>query len=106
MTPKQERLIEYIRKNYVAIMHGEAYTATNELKRFEVTELGVGGIVSLVAESGLVGDEGTMAAIFARNRIHIFIGPKGGIKYYNKRQTLKRGNRRLLYSIYCDQAHN
>jgi len=41
--------------------------------------------VSLITEVGRVGDEGTMAEIYARNRRHIFIGPRGGVKLANAR---------------------
>jgi len=63
-----------------------------EIKRWEIDEIGVNGILSLVVVVGLPGDEGTMAAIFARDHAHIFIGPRGGITYpvFRKRHQIER----------------
>ena len=77
MTRQQERKINLIRdymNNYMG-KHSDAY----EMKEEEIVDLGVGGIVSVVMETGMKEDEGTMAAVLCRNRIHVFIGPKGGV---------------------------
>ena len=77
MTRQQERKIEVIRNYMNGYMgrHSDGY----EMKEEHIEELGVGGIVSVVMETGMKEDEGTMAAILCRNRIHVFIGPKGGV---------------------------
>lgn len=104
MTKSQERTIENIKSRYLEAMHG--HTADDyEIKVFETKEL-YRGKISLVVESGLKGDEGTMASVFCRNRIHIFIGVRGGITYYNNKGTTKRPTRRTsLFSIYYDQKY-
>ena len=50
-----------------------------EIKRYEVKDYKY--FISVSLEVGLVGDEGTMASIFCRDRVHLFVGTRGGIKY-------------------------
>lgn len=75
MTKQQERRIAQIEE---IMMNLIGYPETKEIKEKSVEELGVGGIVSMVIEVGDKNDEGTLAAVFCRQRAHIFIGPKGG----------------------------
>ena len=54
-----------------------------ELKAWEVTDIGYGNLF-VICETGGVNDEGTMAALLCRARGTFTVGPKGGIK------TMKR----------------
>lgn len=60
-----------------------------EIKEYEVTELEC-GLVSVVLETGRKGDEGTLAELICRQRVHLFIGKRGGITYYDKNVKSKR----------------
>ena len=105
MTNAQERALARIK----ALVKQEFYSDKCEIKKWEVHENEY--FVSLVVEYGLKGDEGTWAEIFARDRCHLFIGKRGGIRYPVYRQ-LKNGEWRYSerrfegYSILqavCDQ---
>lgn len=77
MTNKQERVIKALKKQMADdFFYGHDY----EFKRVEVTESKF-GTVTLVLETGLIGDENTLASVYARNRIQVFIGKRGGITY-------------------------
>lgn len=105
MTQAQERKIEYIRKD----LEYEFFKGHKnpEIKKFEVEELEFGS-VSLVAEVGSVGDEGTCAEILCRERIHVFIGKNGAITYFPfsiKNGTTPRSlGRRSIYLVYYEQS--
>ena len=47
----------------------------------EYTVRGYDSFVSVILEVGMVGDEGTLAQVYARDRVHLFIGKRGGITY-------------------------
>ena len=105
MTQAQERRVEMIRREIEREffpMHRNP-----EIKEFKVEELDWGS-VSIVAEVGGIGDEGTYAAIMCRERIHVFIGRKGSISYYP--YSIKNGckarnlGRRSLYHVYYEQS--
>lgn len=83
ITSSQARAVELIKK---AMLDG---TKNHEIKRCDVKQ--VSGDVSLVIVEGMVGDEGTMAAVICRTYSHIFIGRRGGIYVYigDKRMPLK-----------------
>jgi hypothetical protein len=51
-----------------------------ELKTLTVTRFNNRSRVTLYAEAGLAGDEGTLASIFGRNKRHVTIGPRGAVK--------------------------
>ena len=96
ITPAQERALEYIAQKMTSnFVYGkpEEY----EFKAWELDYLfdneeansmwggrktPVGRILTLVAEVGSVGDEGTAAAWVCRNRVQLFIGQRGGISAY------------------------
>ena len=105
MTRSQERRIEMIRKDIQTEffrMHRNP-----EIKEFKVEELEWGS-VSLIAEVGGIGDEGTYAQLMCRERIHIFIGKNGAISYFP--YSIKNGNRsrnlgrRSIYHVYYEQS--
>lgn len=73
MTKAQQRKVDLIRRQ------AEKEFSFTELKRFEVTENEY--FVSVFAEIGMPNDEGTMAAVFARDSVHVFIGKRGGMRY-------------------------
>ena len=88
MTQAQERAVQRVKRMAEnSLFHGgpEKY----EFKQFEVTDH-EWGTVSVALETGMKGDEGTLAAIFARDYCHIFIGPRGAIYWYDKKCVEKR----------------
>lgn len=58
-----------------------------ELKVCELRRIGERRELSLVLEVGRVGDEGTLAHAFARDRWHFFVGDKGALRFPNKGRT-------------------
>ena len=86
MTKSQEKALARIRESVEAWGDGRY-----EIKRWEVEDHG--SFLSLVVQTGMPDDEGTAAEMFARDRAHIFIGPRGGITYpvwRNGRQIERR----------------
>lgn len=72
-----------------------------EIKRYEVDELEC-GLVSVVLEVGMIKDEGTYAAILCRDYVHLFVGKRGGISYFDKnikRRNLTSGESLLSVSL-------
>lgn len=104
MNEAQERAVEMIRTGMMEefdLSHG---AGRYELKQFVVHEHET--FVSVVAEVGMVGDEGKWSEIFCRNRVHIFIGKRGGMKY----PMMKRGRWytkrfKTLWCTYYDQEY-
>jgi len=86
MTPKQQKAVEWICKE---VIKNDGYGERYEYKRFEVVEYTDypysedSPMVYVVTDVGLVGDEGTMAEVFARVHRHIRVGPRGGLKLMN-----------------------
>lgn len=78
ITPLQEKTIRNIRK-MAENLHSSRYADKYEIKTFEVEDCKY--FVSLVVEVGMKDDEGTLAEVFCRDRAHLFIGPRGGIRY-------------------------
>ena len=107
MTKSQERTLERVKN---AIPKNFFHTDNYEIKDFRVEEFE--HFVSVYASIGLKDDEGTMAAIYCRETIHIFIGKRGGITYpmWNKKKkkqytkTLKYPE--LLYTVFYEQKYN
>ena len=84
MTNAQEKALQRIKN----LVESEFYHDEMEIKTWKIDENEY--FVSLVLEYGMKNDEGTLAEIFGRNRAHLFIGKKGGVRYpVNK--TLKNG---------------
>lgn len=50
-----------------------------EIKKLEITRFDNRSYVTLYVEAGLPNDEGTLAAIFARDTAHVTVGPRGGV---------------------------
>jgi hypothetical protein len=105
MTSAQERKVESIRKDLESVFFNGHKNP--EIKKFEVKESEL-GFVSLIAEVGGVGDEGTCAEILCRERIHVFIGKNGAITYFPfsiKNGTTPRSlGRHSLYNVYYEQS--
>ena len=82
MTKAQERKVKLIRRD------AETCFSFTEVKQFDVEENEY--FVSVYAVIGSPNDEGTLAAVFCRDRVHVFIGKRGGMTIpVNKR--LKNG---------------
>ena len=81
MTKQQERRIAQI-ENYMLSLHCRRNGENDyEIKYRQADQL-TENIVSLVVEVGMKNDEGTYAALLCRDRIHVFIGKKGGVRCY------------------------
>ena len=81
MTREQERVINQVR-NYMLTRYGKREGDLRyEMKQEQIEEIGY-GVVSVVFETGMINDEGTYAQIYCRDRVHLFIGKKGGVRTY------------------------
>jgi hypothetical protein len=65
------------------------------VKEFEVEESE--HFLIIYSVTGLKNDEGTMAAVFARDRRHIFIGKRGGIFAYGRNSVKYKGWFKAMY---------
>lgn len=63
-----------------------------EIKRLEISHAESTALTFVTIEAGLVGDEGTLAGVFCRDRRHISIGRRGGVTLLNPKRG-KRGPR-------------
>ena len=100
MTNAQKRAIARIDD----LVRKEFYNDKYEIKERKIDENEY--FVSMIIEWGLKNDEGTMAAIFARDRAHLFIGRKGGITYpvyKNGDSTCRRFSGITILQALCDQ---
>lgn len=79
MNKTQERVVERIRRDVMKTFDLSRGAGEYEMKEFTVNECKY--FVSVVAEVGMVNDEGTLASILCRNRVQLFIGERGGITY-------------------------
>lgn len=99
MTKQQEAMVNRIKKDIIrydftdSLKKGFTVEESRyEFKTFEVEEHAY-GVVSVYSVVGLKGDEGTMAACFARTTRQIFIGKRGGVRTYTN--TKKNGKAAL-----------
>lgn len=108
MTNSQEKAVARIR-NLAEKWASEGF-ADGEIKEWEVEENEY--FVSVVVEIGGKGDEGTLAEYIARDRAHIFVGKRGGMRYPVSKE-LKNGTWKHYYKTFggysilqavCDQA--
>ena len=95
MTKSQQNKINMI-KNLAKNLHGE-YSKNYEIKQWEIEEYET--FISLVVEIGMIGDENTYASIYGRDRIHVFIGKKGGVTMpiYKKNKTIYKPFKYMTY---------
>ena len=89
--PQMMALAEKFRDR-VMCKHSPAYRDLYEVKTFEVV-CSFGGGVSVVVETGRIGDEGTAASILCRDYRHVRIGKRGGITLLNAKS--KSNKKRL-----------
>ena len=85
MTKQQELAISKIKREVERQLF---YSENCEIKEWQVTENEYSVGVYFVV--GLKNDEHTLAEFYARDRGHVFIGKKGGLKYVTKRGALRR----------------
>lgn len=99
MTQAQERAVRKIRKLTDGIMFGDEW----EIKEWTVHENEY--FVSVIVETGMKNDEGTLASVFCRERAQLFIGKRGGIRYpvYKKKYVERRFNGYSLLKVVIDQ---
>ena len=95
MTNSQRNKINMIRKQAVNL-HGD-FAKNYEIKQWEIEEYDT--FISLVVEVGMIGDENTYASIYARDRLHVFIGKKGGvtIPIYKSNKTIYKPFKYMSY---------
>jgi hypothetical protein len=86
--PRAMQRAERFRDLVLAKQARTAGDAGAEIKQFEVEAAEDGGCFVLV-ETGRVGDEGTLAAIFCREYRHAHIGKRGGFHLLNAKQKSK-----------------
>lgn len=105
MTKRQEQAVAKIR----ALVEKDMLIDDNhEIKKFDLKELEY--FVSVIVETGMKNDEGTLASILCRDRAHMFVW-KGGRVTYPVSKTLKNGKFKCydkpfkanLWSVVCDQ---
>lgn len=80
MTKAQEREVERIRRMAERSLFFGTDKSKYEFKTWEVNENEF--FVEVRLETGLKGDEGTMAEVFGREFAQLFIGKKGGVTYF------------------------
>ena len=103
ITPQQATALCRILRDYNEDFNG---LGGHEIKEYEVHRSEY-GTLSVIVEEGLIGDEGTMAQIFCRNRIHVFIGIRGGITFYPwKSRSYKGRPYRGAFATAYDQKYH
>lgn len=96
-TGAQKRVVQALAEE---ALRGNAHPDTPvELKQCTLTRLGTRGTLSLVLVVGRVGDEGTLGEVFSRSRWHLFLGPRGGIRYPSKGRARARRARNAFHAI-------
>ena len=103
MTKAQEKKVEFI-KTEIEDMR-QSLHRNGEIKKFEVIDESSYGYISVLAEIGGIDDDGTLAEIYARDRIHVFIGVKGGISYYDNKCKKHSLGRKSLLSVSLSQRN-
>ena len=100
MTKAQEQAIKKIRK----LAEDHLYSDSYEIKEWDIKENEY--FVSVVVETGMKNDEGTLASILCRDRAHLFIGKRGGITYpvtKNGKQVRRRFKGYSILQAVVDQ---
>lgn len=87
---KEQKAIEWLHERIMYHQGGGRIGTTDqyEYKQWNIERIHSKAI-SLIVEVGQKGDEGTMAEVFARDRRHIFIGPRGGMRLVNAKNKRK-----------------
>ena len=109
LTQAQIKTITFIATHMIkAHMSIPEYQSEYEFKKFEVeqhqwanviTPTKLNTMVYVIAETGRKGDEGTMAAVYARNYRVFAIGRCGGVKLVNaKTKARSRGRFNALHA--------
>lgn len=102
MTNAQNKAIETLKSSFFKAF---SYKANEyEFKEVFVEEWNDTGIVYVRLEMGLIGDEGTMAEIFARNSTAVCIGKRGG--YFSYRDSGKHSYVSLSLTEACYWGFN
>lgn len=55
-----------------------------EIKKLSVTRFDNRRSVTVYVETGLAGDEGTLASVFGRSKRHFTVGPRGAVKIISR----------------------
>ena len=107
MTEKQARALCRILKE-AEVFDMSRGAGKYEIKEYTVEEME--NFLSVVLEVGMIEDEGTLAQVFGRDRVHLFIGKRGGITYYVWTKSGKMVKRQLsnttLYGAMYDQKYS
>ena len=100
MTKAQEKSVAKIK----TLVEKELLSDEYEIKTWEVEENKF--FVSVYVVYGMKNDEGTLASLIARDRAHLFVGKRGGIRYpvsKNGRHYTKRFKGYSILQAVCDQ---
>lgn len=106
MNTTQEKAVEFVKGNILQKLYSSTSDAY-EIKKFEVTEHNhktfrgkEKTLVFIIVETGLKGDEKTMASIFAREYRHLLIKERGGVELLNaKKSSQKHGWFNAYYAL-------
>ncbi len=97
MNQIQQQLVQKVKESILLKHYGETFKDNYEIKTFEVTETHFSSyrgkektLVFIIVETGMKGDEGTMAAVFARTRRHLLIKERGGVELLNAKVKSKK----------------
>ena len=104
MTKAQEKAVERLRGMIDKdLFFGKGY----EVKKFKVWKpFDDRDIVEVELETGKVGDEGTWAEIYCRERARLFVGVRGGVTYVTKKGVVKTmGKFESLYLVSYAQRY-
>lgn len=81
MTPSQEKAIESLKQRF------PLYSDLYEVKDDRVDVIEDCGVIFFFWETGLIGDEDTMASVYGRNRHWFKIGKRGHVESYNGKSS-------------------
>ena len=90
MTRKQEVVINTIR-DYMSGEWSVRHSKSKRENRYEIKKEKIvvyeSNVIEICSTRGVKGDEGTMAEVFCRDTIQVFVGPKGGCWCYSESRT-------------------
>ena len=105
MTKSQERVINMLRRD--AEIEASKCHVNGEIKEFTIKENN--GFVSVYVVLGAANDDGTMAAVYCREKTLLFIGKKGQIQIPvldDKRNEQRYQRYRGIWLACYDYDHN
>jgi hypothetical protein len=103
MTKSQIKKLEWVEDQVECLK--KDHWKNGEIKNYEVSENVDYDFIDVYICVGAVGDE-TNAAYLVRESAHFFIGKRGAITYYDRKQKKRTlGKYEGLLTIHCAQNH-